>query len=147
MSTTRKVVVITGASQGIGAGLVRGFLDRGYRVVANSRFIKPDTASDILTISGDVADPARREAGPDGTECEVLEVVGGQSIGLAIDANGRERPCGEHEQASPHSLHRHHCARPRAEKGDGLYTSKPFGGPLQRLVFLREAEAQHRRSG
>jgi hypothetical protein len=33
------------------------------------------------------------------------------------------------------------------EKGDGLYTSKPFGGPLQRLVFLREAEAQHRRSG
>ena len=29
MSTERKVVVITGASQGIGAGLVRGFLDRG----------------------------------------------------------------------------------------------------------------------
>ena len=39
MSTERKVDVITGASQGIGAGLVRGFLDRGYRVVANSRSI------------------------------------------------------------------------------------------------------------
>jgi NAD(P)-dependent dehydrogenase (short-subunit alcohol dehydrogenase family) len=37
MSSTPKVAVITGASQGIGAGLVRGFLDRGYRVVANSR--------------------------------------------------------------------------------------------------------------
>ena len=39
MSSERKVAVITGASQGIGAGLVRGFLDRGYRVVANSRSI------------------------------------------------------------------------------------------------------------
>ena len=31
-------------SQGIGAGLVRGFLDRGYQVVANSRSIKPDAS-------------------------------------------------------------------------------------------------------
>jgi NAD(P)-dependent dehydrogenase (short-subunit alcohol dehydrogenase family) len=58
MSSTRKVVVITGASQGIGAGLVRGFLDRGYRVVANSRSLKPDTSADILAIPGDIADPA-----------------------------------------------------------------------------------------
>jgi NAD(P)-dependent dehydrogenase (short-subunit alcohol dehydrogenase family) len=40
MSIERQVAVITGASQGIGAGLVQGFLDRGYRVVANSRSIK-----------------------------------------------------------------------------------------------------------
>ena len=39
MSAEPKVVVITGASQGIGAGLVKGFLGRGYRVVANSRKI------------------------------------------------------------------------------------------------------------
>lgn len=58
MDTERKVVVVTGASQGIGAGLVRGFLDRGYRVVANSRSIKPDANSDVLTIAGDIADPA-----------------------------------------------------------------------------------------
>ena len=58
MDTERKVVVVTGASQGIGAGLVRGFLDRGYRVVANSRSIKPDANSDVLTIPGDIADPA-----------------------------------------------------------------------------------------
>src|SRR6185503_17389001 len=58
MSIERKVAVITGASQGIGAGLVRGFLDRGYRVVANSRSIKPDTSPDVLAVAGDVTDPA-----------------------------------------------------------------------------------------
>src|SRR5258708_36806565 len=39
MGTKRKTVVVTGASQGIGAGVVRAFLDRGYNVVANSRNI------------------------------------------------------------------------------------------------------------
>jgi len=58
MSTERKVAVVTGASQGIGAGLVRGFLDRGYRVVANSRSIAPDASADVLTVPGDIADPA-----------------------------------------------------------------------------------------
>jgi NAD(P)-dependent dehydrogenase (short-subunit alcohol dehydrogenase family) len=58
MSTQRKVAVITGASQGIGAGLVRGYLDRGYRVVANSRSIKEDASADVLAIAGDIGDPA-----------------------------------------------------------------------------------------
>jgi NAD(P)-dependent dehydrogenase (short-subunit alcohol dehydrogenase family) len=57
MSIERKVVVVTGASQGIGAGLVQGFLDRGYRVVANSRSIKPDASEDVLTVAGDISDP------------------------------------------------------------------------------------------
>src|SRR5262249_33786369 len=53
----------TGASQGIGAGLVRGFRERGYRVVANSRSIKPEafTDRDILTVDGDIADPQTAE--------------------------------------------------------------------------------------
>src|SRR5271168_1965401 len=58
MSNERKVAVITGASQGIGAGLVRGFLDRGYRVVANSRSIKPDASAEVLAGAGDITDPA-----------------------------------------------------------------------------------------
>src|SRR5579872_1133246 len=61
MSTERKVAVITGASQGIGAGLVRGYLERGYRVVANSRSIKPESSADVLTVAGDITDPAVAE--------------------------------------------------------------------------------------
>src|SRR5436305_10252104 len=61
MSTERKVAVVTGASQGIGAGLVRGFLDQGYQVVANSRSITPDASADVLAVAGDIADPAVAE--------------------------------------------------------------------------------------
>jgi NAD(P)-dependent dehydrogenase (short-subunit alcohol dehydrogenase family) len=54
----QKVVIITGASQGIGVGLVQGFRKIGYSVVANSRSIrKSDLASDpaILVVDGDIA--------------------------------------------------------------------------------------------
>ena len=39
MTTQRKTVIVTGASQGIGAAVANLFLDRGYNVVANSRHI------------------------------------------------------------------------------------------------------------
>jgi NAD(P)-dependent dehydrogenase (short-subunit alcohol dehydrogenase family) len=58
MSTERKVALITGASQGIGAGLVQGFRERGYRVVANSRSIKPGETADLINVAGDITDPA-----------------------------------------------------------------------------------------
>ena len=41
MATERKVAVITGASQGIGAALVKAYRDRNYRVVAIARSIMP----------------------------------------------------------------------------------------------------------
>jgi len=56
MSVERKVAVITGASQGIGAALVQAYLDRNYRVVATARSIKPWNNDDVLTVPGDVAD-------------------------------------------------------------------------------------------
>ncbi|QDU28541.1 Glucose 1-dehydrogenase 1 [Anatilimnocola aggregata] len=58
MNNQRKVAVITGASQGIGAGLVSGFLERGYCVVANSRSIKAEDSPSLLTVAGDITDPA-----------------------------------------------------------------------------------------
>lgn len=62
MTTEQKVVVITGASQGIGAGLVQGFRDAGYRIVANSRSIGAERADGIVTVGGDVGDPATGRA-------------------------------------------------------------------------------------
>jgi NAD(P)-dependent dehydrogenase (short-subunit alcohol dehydrogenase family) len=58
MSDSRKVAIITGASQGIGAGLVEAYLAKGYRVVATSRSIKSDGNPDVLAIAGDIGDPA-----------------------------------------------------------------------------------------
>jgi len=58
MGAEQKVVVITGASQGIGADLVKAYRDRNYRVVANSRSIKPSSDPDILVVPGDITDPA-----------------------------------------------------------------------------------------
>jgi NAD(P)-dependent dehydrogenase (short-subunit alcohol dehydrogenase family) len=55
MANKQKTIIVTGASQGIGAGLVQSFLDRGYNVVANSRNItKSETfkASDKLALVG-----------------------------------------------------------------------------------------------
>ncbi|HET6842943.1 MAG TPA: SDR family oxidoreductase [Candidatus Angelobacter sp.] len=61
MSNTQKTAVVTGASQGIGAALVEAFLERGYRVVANSRNItkaSPFPASgNVALVDGDIGDP------------------------------------------------------------------------------------------
>ncbi len=61
MSNSKKVIVITGASQGLGAGMVKAFRDLDYRVVATSRSIKPSTDPDILTVAGDIGAPAIAE--------------------------------------------------------------------------------------
>ena len=47
--------MITGASSGIGAGILQAFRDRNYRVVATSRSIKPVADEDVVTVQGDVA--------------------------------------------------------------------------------------------
>jgi NAD(P)-dependent dehydrogenase (short-subunit alcohol dehydrogenase family) len=58
---TNKTVIVTGGSQGIGAGVVRTFLDRGYSVVANARNITKShtfAASDKLAlVDGNIAEP------------------------------------------------------------------------------------------
>jgi NAD(P)-dependent dehydrogenase (short-subunit alcohol dehydrogenase family) len=62
MSNERKTVIVTGASQGIGAALVKTFLERGYCVVANSRSITKSGAfvpSDKLAlVDGDIGEIA-----------------------------------------------------------------------------------------
>jgi NAD(P)-dependent dehydrogenase (short-subunit alcohol dehydrogenase family) len=63
---TGKVAIITGGSQGIGAGLVAGYRRRGWGVVANARHIKPSQDPDVLTVDGDITQPATAERIIDG---------------------------------------------------------------------------------
>ena len=68
MGTEQKVAVITGASQGIGAALVKAYRDRNYRVVATARSIKPSNDDQVLAVAGDIADPKT-------AECVIAEAV------------------------------------------------------------------------
>jgi NAD(P)-dependent dehydrogenase (short-subunit alcohol dehydrogenase family) len=62
MSIERKVALVTGASQGIGAGIVKAFVERGFNVVANSRKVTSSVevaASDrVALVDGDIGQPS-----------------------------------------------------------------------------------------
>jgi NAD(P)-dependent dehydrogenase (short-subunit alcohol dehydrogenase family) len=61
-STSRKTAIVTGASQGIGAGIVKAFAERGFNIVATSRKVTQSTevvASDrVALVDGDIGEPA-----------------------------------------------------------------------------------------
>ena len=57
MSNSQRVAIITGASQGIGEGLVTAYRKLGYAVVANSRTIAQSDDPMIETVPGDIAQP------------------------------------------------------------------------------------------
>jgi NAD(P)-dependent dehydrogenase (short-subunit alcohol dehydrogenase family) len=71
--TGQKVAIVTGGSQGIGAGLVEGYRQRGWAVVANSLSTKPSKDPDVLTVEGDISEQATAD----------------QIISQAIDRFGR----------------------------------------------------------
>src|SRR5947209_8482089 len=62
MSGPGKTAIITGASQGIGAGLVARFVERGFNVVATSRKVTQSAevaASDrVALVDGHIGEPA-----------------------------------------------------------------------------------------
>src|SRR5437764_12341226 len=62
MSSQRKTAIVTGASQGIGAGIVKGFVERGFNVVANSRRVTQSTevaaSNRVALVDGDIGAPA-----------------------------------------------------------------------------------------
>lgn len=57
MNAIQKVAIITGASQGIGAGLVTAYRRLGYAVVANSRTIADGDDPMVLAVPGDIGQP------------------------------------------------------------------------------------------
>jgi NAD(P)-dependent dehydrogenase (short-subunit alcohol dehydrogenase family) len=52
-----KVAIITGASQGIGAGLTSAYRELGYVVIATALSVEPSADAGIVTVAGDIADP------------------------------------------------------------------------------------------
>jgi NAD(P)-dependent dehydrogenase (short-subunit alcohol dehydrogenase family) len=69
----QRVAIITGGSQGIGAGVVAGYRRQGWAVVANSLSIEPSDDPDVLAVAGDVSEPATAE----------------RIVGAAVDRFGR----------------------------------------------------------
>src|SRR5262247_925869 len=86
MSGQRKTAIVTGASQGIGAGIVKGFVERGFNVVANSRKVTQSTevaaSNHVALVDGDIGQPA--------TAARVVEVALSrfQSIDVLINNAG-----------------------------------------------------------
>jgi NAD(P)-dependent dehydrogenase (short-subunit alcohol dehydrogenase family) len=66
MSVRPKTAIVTGASQGIGAGIVTGFLDRGFNVVATSRKVTQSTeiaaSTQLALVDGNIGEPATAAA-------------------------------------------------------------------------------------
>ena len=71
MSGLPMTAIVTGASQGIGAGIVKAFVERGFNVVANSRTVTQSTevaASDqVALVDGHIGEPA--------TAAEIIETA------------------------------------------------------------------------
>lgn len=61
MNEVQKVAIVTGASQGIGAGIVAAYRNQGWAVIANSRAIRPSDDPAVLTVGGDIVDPSTAE--------------------------------------------------------------------------------------
>jgi NAD(P)-dependent dehydrogenase (short-subunit alcohol dehydrogenase family) len=62
MSSQQKTAIVTGASQGIGAGIVKGFVERGFNVVGNSLKLTQSTeigdSNQVALVDGDIGEPA-----------------------------------------------------------------------------------------
>ena len=52
----KKVAIVTGASQGIGAGVVAAYRKKGFAVIANSRNIRQGQDDDVVAVAGDIRD-------------------------------------------------------------------------------------------
>jgi NAD(P)-dependent dehydrogenase (short-subunit alcohol dehydrogenase family) len=62
MTSPAKTAIVTGASQGIGAGIVKAFVERGFNVVASSRKMTQSTeveaSHQVALVDGHIGEPA-----------------------------------------------------------------------------------------
>ena len=142
MANTRKTVIVTGASRGIGAGLVKAFLDRGYQVVANSRNITKSgafEASDELALfDGSIAEAA--------TAAKIAEVVKSK---FRIDRRARQQ-CRHLFLEALHGLHGGRSAvsrfrqHPATISGTTLQADTPSAGASAQVARSRRAAERGR---
>ena len=83
MGERGKTAIVTGASQGIGAGVVQGFAERGYRVVATARQMtgsaEVKASERVAVVDGDIGDP--------GTAVRVMEAAMSRFGGVDVLVN------------------------------------------------------------
>jgi NAD(P)-dependent dehydrogenase (short-subunit alcohol dehydrogenase family) len=108
LTMSGKVAVITGGSQGIGAGLVAENRRRGWSVVASARTIIPAEDPDVLTVAGDIADPATAD----------------RITRAALARFGRDPAAFDQDWASAAMLE-----RVRRDADSGLATGQVLGAP------------------
>ena len=129
---TRKVAIITGASRGIGAGLVAGYRGRGWAVVASSRTIKPSRDRDLLAVEGDVSEPATAD----------------RIVDAALERFGRidtlVNNAGVYHLQAVHRLHRRRLRRRGGSRPDRVLLADPArhrrdGGAVRRPRRQRHA--------
>src|ERR1700685_1285889 len=56
-TSEQKVAIVTGGSQGIGAGIVAGYRRKGWAVVANALTMEAPADPDVLVVRGDISEP------------------------------------------------------------------------------------------
>lgn len=54
----QKVAIVTGGSRGIGAGVVAGYRQRGWAVVASALTMEPPDDPEVVVVDGDISEPA-----------------------------------------------------------------------------------------
>jgi NAD(P)-dependent dehydrogenase (short-subunit alcohol dehydrogenase family) len=83
MSVRPKTAIVTGASQGIGAGIVETFVERGFNVVANSRKMSQSTVvtacDQVALVDGHIGEPA--------TAAEIVETALARFKGIDVLVN------------------------------------------------------------
>ena len=91
MANTQKTVIVTGASQGIGARIVKGFVERDFNVVANSRKVTQSTevaaSHQVALVDGHIGDPA--------TTAVVLDEVDTDNWGIGGESVTKRRRRGQ----------------------------------------------------
>ena len=144
MSGPRKTAIVTGASQGIGAGLAKRYVERGFNVVANSRNMSQSTeiaaSNQVALVDGDIGEPA--------TAARIVETALArfESIDALVNPPVSSSPSGSRTTRPMTSSHssrrtsRAFCTSPNSPSNK-CWCKKPAGASsrLRRLLLATQS--------